>query len=191
MVRRTLAIVGMIAVTGAAACGSSSSHRSSIAQDRATAPSTIAALLAPFHLDIQRWSIEPRAGEQPTSYELSIYSRPASTQSPDIYAGRFAPLAARVIPAAFAKYPDIGWIDLCQERAGTPSSTWEPQPVTRIEISRGAARAIDWAHATVADLLTRNVTDDANVQIETHDNVARTQLWKTAAAQARSRAKKG
>ena len=181
----------MIALTGVAACGTGGSHSSSIAQDRATAPSTIAALLAPFHLDIQRWSIEARAGEKPTSYELSIYSRPASTESPDVYAGRFAPLAARVIPAAFAKYPDIGWIDLCQERAGTPSSTWEPQPVTRIEISRGAAHAIDWSHVTAADLLTRNVTDDANVQIETHDNVARTRLWKAAAAQARSHVKHG
>jgi len=192
MTKRVVMIVALATVLLGAACGGSGPHSaaSGIAHDRASAPATLTALLDPFRLQIQRWSIDPLDAHHP-QYELSIYSRPASTQTADQYAGRFAPLAAAVIPAVFAKYPDIAWVDLCQELAHTPSNDWEPEPVTRIEITRKAAAAIDWSHVTTADLLARNMADSDNVQVETHSGVAQTALWKAAAARIRAHTKGG
>jgi hypothetical protein len=166
----------------AGACGGTSSSAShSVAGDRAAAPATILSLLRPFDLQIQRWSLNVRPDSKGV-YELSVYSRPAKQQSPPTYARRFAPLAAALIPELFAKYPEVSWIDLCQEEAGSPSSSWEPLPVTRLEISRSGAAAIDWPHASTALLLARNRSDSANVQIEAHNHVTDTPEWKAAAA---------
>ncbi|HUI48483.1 MAG TPA: hypothetical protein VL119_07285 [Acidimicrobiia bacterium] len=177
----------MVSGLSVAACGSGAGAptKSAIDLDRATAQATISSLLGRFDLGIQRWSIDawPNA---PKVYELSIYTRPAKAEPDTAYAARFAPLAAAVIPAVLARYPEITWVDLCQEKAKTPSGVWEPTPVTRLEVSRSGSSHIDWAHVDTAALLRRNRVDATNVQIETHFDVAHIPLWQAAAARARS-----
>ena len=183
---RRCPVVVLAAVLAAACAGSkATATRASIARDRATAQSAATALLRPFGLRIQRWSIDRRAFAGNT-YELSVYAQPSRTQSIATYAARFAPLTAAVVPALLRRYPDLAWIDLCQERAGKATGGGEPIPVTRVEISRRGAAAVDWRHADVATLLARNHADSADVDIEVHFGIADTTTWRRAIAQLRS-----
>jgi hypothetical protein len=183
--RRSIGIVALVAMCAGACGGNGSGPARSVAEDRVTAPVTIRSLLQPFGLQIQRWSMDVRPNSDGV-VEMSVYSRPTKQESPSTYGHRFAPLATAVIPELFAKYPEVSWIDLCQEEAGTPAGTWEPLPVTRLEISRNAAASIDWPHATTASLLAHNRSDSATLQIEVHNHVADTPEWKAAAAHSRN-----
>ena len=171
----------------AAGCGSSSGPAQSTATpptpptDQAVAQ-TAKQLLAPFHLLVQRSSVgekpDPRGGS-----ELSLYAQPPSDQSVALYAQRFMPLAAKVVPTLFAKYPGITWIDLCQEPAKS-SGTWETVPVTRLEISRTGSGRVDWERGDLARVLALNRTRPLEVAIEWHNGIGSTPVWRTATSEA-------
>jgi hypothetical protein len=181
----TTAAVAAVALGGACSAKPALPKSEAIARDRTTVPGVARHLLEPFQLGIQRWSIEARV-EAPDDYQLSLYTQPARTESVDVYAQRFAPLAAGVIPALFERYPDITWIDLCQEQAGTTGGDWEPTPVTRIQLTRAAADAVDWPHADIATLVARNRDDPRHLQIEAHFGITATPAWRAAIAKVRA-----
>jgi hypothetical protein len=174
-----------VVMLGAAGCGSSSAPPKAAPvappAERSVAQ-TASALLAPLHLQVQRSSVGQKPPPQGGS-ELSLYAQPARTESVDVYAQRFMPLAAKVVPALFAKYPGIQWIDLCQEPARS-SGTWETVPVTRLEISRVGSGRVDWARGDLATVLALNRTRPLELAIEWHNGIGATSVW--AAATARS-----
>jgi hypothetical protein len=169
---------------GAAGCGSSAAPPKAVGPppDARSVAQTVSALLAPFHLQVQRSSVgekpEPQGGS-----ELSLYAQPASAESVDVYAQRFMPLAAKVVPVLFAKYPGIQWIDLCQEPAKS-SGTWETVPVTRLEISRAGSGRVDWPRGDLATVLALNETRPLELSIEWHNGIGRTSVWAAATARA-------
>lgn len=145
-------------------------------------------VVAKLGLQIQRLSVEKRPDVRAT-YELSVYLRPPHKVSADEYAARFAPLAAAVIPLSFEKYDDIGWIDVCQERAGTPDGVDDAVPVTRLEVSRKDAATVDWARADLVRLFELYKRAPADVGLLANDGVDRTRAWRAALAQTRQPAK--
>ena len=60
---------------------------------------------------------------------LSIYVRPRGQRTADEYARRLAPLAKRLIPLLFARYPGVRAIDLCQELPNDVTQDDSPPPV--------------------------------------------------------------
>jgi hypothetical protein len=165
----------------AVACGSGDEPRARTEHD---IPVDIAPLLARFDLELQRSAIETRAHS--SDQELSLYARPTAHVDADTYARRFAPLAAAVIPAMLAKYPQADRIDLCQMRAGTPLGVDDATPVTRIEITRAGADRIDWKDVDLATLLRANRRDARALSIEGNDGVFDTPTWQAAVEASRA-----
>jgi hypothetical protein len=135
-------------------------------------------------LQIQRLSVEKTTGPDP-QLELSLYVRPPKPMSPDAYAAHLAPLARAVIPASFAKYHDIEWVDVCQERAGTPDGVEGAVPMTRLEVNRKDAATVDWKHFGLPQVIQLYRRSSNRVSLETNDGVDRTWTWRAALAQSR------
>lgn len=180
----TARAVLFVAVTiTAAGCGSGMGAPNAVKPPDGPAVAQAAApLLAQFALRVQRSSVGEHQGAIGGS-ELSLYVRPAHAQSADTYANRFMPLTAAVIPALFAKYPGIKWIDLCQEPAQA-SGAWGTTPVTRLEISREGSGRVDWQHGELATVLALERTKPLEFSIEWHSGVGQTSVWRAAAARA-------
>ena len=177
---RGLVLVALI--LSVASCGSSSPPAKSTApapDDQSVAHESTS-LLTPFDLVVQRSSVSEKPGALGGS-ELFLYAQPRRTEAAAVYAGRFTPLAAAIVPKLFATYPAITWIDLCQEPAKS-SGTWETTPVTRLEISRQGSGRVDWQHADLARLLALTRTRPLEVSIEWHNGVGGTPVWSAAAA---------
>jgi hypothetical protein len=169
-------------IVAVAACGSNggSSKSGAAPQDGQEVARTAVPLLAPFGLRVQRSSVEQKAGPVGGS-ELSLYAQPTRTEANDVYAQRMMPLTAAVIPALFAKYRSLDWIDLCQEPAKS-SGAWETVPVTRLEISRTGAERVDWKHADLAQLLAAQRARPLDVSINWQQGIGRTRAWRDATA---------
>ena len=182
MTTPSLLVVALM--TAAAACGSSAGSSQTVAapQDGQEVARAVVPLLTPFGLQVQRSSIEQKP-EPLGGLELSLYVQPTRTEAADVYANRMVSLSAAVIPALFAKYPKLDWIDLCQEPAKS-SGAWETVPVTRLEISRKGAARVDWERTDLAQLLARQRTRPLEVAIEWDNGVGRTRVWRDSAARA-------
>jgi hypothetical protein len=135
-------------------------------------------------LRVQRLSVESIGGAHPT-YELSLYVKPPSAVSAEVYASRLAPLAKAVIPAAFAKFDDIAWVDVCQERAGTPDGVDDATPVTRLEVNRHDSGTVDWKKFDLVSLLALKNRSQHDVSILANDGVEQTRAWRAALSQSR------
>ncbi|HEV7523446.1 MAG TPA: hypothetical protein VGP92_00680 [Acidimicrobiia bacterium] len=186
MSARSLLVVALAVAGTGAACGSNSGASSTDRlprNDAAVADASIP-LLVPFKVQVQRASVGNRPGAR-GGRELSLYVRPARTESATRYASRFAPLAIAVVPALFAKYPGIDWIDVCQEPAKS-SGAWETVPVTRIEISRRGGDLVEWARADLATLLATHQAHPLELTIDWQNGVGRTKVWTDATARART-----
>ena len=135
-------------------------------------------------LHIQRLSVETTGGANP-SYELSLYVKPPSAVSADVYASRLAPLAKAVIPASFAEFNDIEWVDVCQERADTPDGVDDATPVTRLEVDRKDAGTVDWKKFDLVSLFALKHRSEHDVTILSNDGVDQTRAWRAALSQSR------
>ena len=181
---RSLLVVALTMI--AVGCGSSAKSTTADREPRDDSAVALAArpLLTSFALQIQRSSVGDRPGPL-RGRELSLYVRPARTESSARYASRFTPLARSVVPVLFAKYPGIDWIDVCQEPAKS-SGAWETVPVTRLEISRKGGGLVDWARADLATLLSMNAVHPLEFRIDWQSGVGRTKVWANATARART-----
>jgi hypothetical protein len=104
----------------------------------------LVAPLLPTGDEIQRVYLD--VSGEPGSVLFSIDVRRTSDRTPDEYAQALAPLAKRLIPVLFARYPGVDAIDLCQELPNDLGAAQEsPPPVTRVLLSRQASALIDWA----------------------------------------------
>jgi hypothetical protein len=161
----------VVLTVAALGCGSSvkSTKTIDVPADGAAVVQAVNPALTSFRLLVQRSSVAPHSGPRGGT-EANLYLRPARTESVGVYAKRFMPLAAGVVPTVFAQYPGIDWIDLCQEPAKS-SGAWETVPVTRLEISREGAGRIDWQRADLATLLALDHTRPLEVSIEWHNGV--------------------
>jgi hypothetical protein len=172
-----------VVVIAGAGCGSSANVKAGIAPlDGRSVAQSARPLLAQFSLQVQRSSVAEMPGPRGGS-ELNLYVRPARGESADLYASRFMPLAAAIVPTLLAKYPEIKWLDLCQEPAKS-SGTWETVPVTRLEISRDGSGHVDWERRDLASVLALSRTRPLELSIEWHNGIGRTPVWSAAAARA-------
>jgi hypothetical protein len=186
-VRRCIAAFVVVTALGAAACSSSGDSKPVSARRRSDAALAhdVSPWLDRLGLQMQRLSVEARGGGPNPEHELSLYVQPALVETADVYAARFAPLTAAVVPAAFEKYDDIDWIDVCQERAGTAAGVDDAVPLTRIEVSRkDAATVHDWANFDLAALLALKLRAPYRVSVVTNDGVDQTRAWRTARTRA-------
>ncbi len=177
---RSLLVVAL--VTAAAGCGSGagSTKTAAVPHDGPEVARAAVPLLESFGLRVQRSSIAQKA-DPLGGQELSLYAQPPRTETNDVYARRMMPLSAAVIPALFAKYRSLAWIDLCQEPAKS-SGAWETVPVTRLLISRGGAERVDWRHADLAQLLAAQRARPLDVSVNWENGVGRTRAWRDATA---------
>jgi hypothetical protein len=91
--------------------------------------------------------------------------------------------AKAVIPAAFAKFDDIAWVDVCQERAGTPDGVDDATPVTRLEVNRHDSATVDWKKFDLVSLLALKHRSQHDVSILANDGVEQTRAWRAALSQ--------
>ena len=177
-------LCAFVVATMGCGSGSRSADSNAVLPNDAAAARAAEQLIAPFGLQVQRASVgekaEPRGGT-----ELSVYVRPTRTETADAYANRMMALSAAVVPALYAMYPGIDWIDLCQEPAKS-SGAWETVPVTRLEISRAGSGRLDWERKDLAQLLAWSAPDPLEYSIGWHNGVGQTRVWRDAAARAKA-----
>ena len=65
------------------------------------------------------------------------------------------PLARIFLPKVFRRWSDLGSFDVCQEPAADVDPSAVPPPITQVAVTRKAAAAIDWADASLDDLVAR------------------------------------
>lgn len=112
---------------------------------------------------------------------FSIYVRPRGPRSAEGYARRLAPLAKRLIPELFARYPGVRAIDLCQELPNDFSSTDSPPPVTRVLIFRDDAASIDWSVFDLATIRREARGDHPKIQLQVATEVTKAPSFVAAA----------
>ena len=136
--------------------------------------------LLPAGDEIQRVYLD--ASGEPGSVLFSIYVRPTSGRTPDEYARTLAPLAKRLIPVIFARYPGVDAIDLCQELPNDLSAAQDsPPPVTRVLLFRQASAQIDWATFDLRTVRRLSRGKRPSIQLQLDADVAKAPSFMAAA----------
>ncbi len=100
-----------------------------------------------------------------TGTQLALYTQANHPATPDAYDQDMIDLASTLIPDAFARWPAITSIDLCQQR-GDHDTTGA---VTQLTITRTASDHLDWSNTTLEELHDLTAEADSGIQLFVHD----------------------
>jgi hypothetical protein len=112
----------------------------------------------------------------PAGPHLQLYAEPMGAASNADYVRRITTLAKAVVPDAFAQWPALASLDVCQEPLPGVDDSADPPPVTVLFITRAEAAAIAWDTATVTDLR-RAVTAATGGELQVNAAVAADPAW--------------
>jgi hypothetical protein len=158
LARRAAASVVVLTTIVSLGCSADSNRALDIASDPASlVDTTFGPALAAAGRTLTDVSLVSRTVSGPTSH-LAVYVTPTSMLSDDDYAAGMWSITALLAAELFALWPEVESFDVCQEAFDPPASSSdagaEYRPtVTRVEMSRDQAAAIDWNDGSLADLL--------------------------------------
>jgi hypothetical protein len=114
--------------------------------------------VSPFELRMTRAALidleDQEYEESPMGRHLALYAEPAESPYPvSRYIDNMVPLLRSLALTVFARWPELASFDICQEPRPEVNDAETPIPLTRVQIDRQTADAIDWEEVDLADLL--------------------------------------
>jgi hypothetical protein len=116
----------------------------------------------------------------PTGPHLQLYAEPTGTTTNADYVARIATLARAVAPGAFADYPSLASLDVCQEPPPGVDDSKEPPPETVLFITRAQAATVAWDTVTVTDLR-RVIAASSGGELQVSATIAADPAWTSTA----------
>jgi hypothetical protein len=114
--------------------------------------------VSPFELRMTRAALidlsDQEYEESPTGRHLALYAEPAESPYPvSRYVDNMVPLLRSLATTVFGRWPELASFDVCQEPRPEVNDEETPVPLTRVQIDRQTAAALDWNEVDLADLL--------------------------------------
>jgi hypothetical protein len=158
--RLGFALVGTLICLAAAACSSGSGDGGSNAHalppnDKAAIERVFAPALDRLGVRLTRGALVDLQTGKPsaTGKHLAVYVEPKGDYAADDYARGTVRTLRAFIPAAFERWGGLTSFDICQEPLPAVDARPEPPPVTKVDLTKEAARKMRWDGLDLAGLL--------------------------------------
>lgn len=158
--RLGIAFAGLVLCAAVVACSSGSGNGNSNAHalppnDKAAIERVFAPALKPLGVRLTRGAlVDLRTGKpSPTGTHLAAYVEPTGDYTAEDYARGTVRTLRAFVPAAFERWGGLTSFDLCQEPLPAVDARPEPPPVTKVDLTRAAARTVRWGDLDLVGLL--------------------------------------
>jgi len=159
--RRARALVGVTAVALLASIvptvpvGADVPRRRLPPADRDDIAAIFDPLLAPLGLVTTRAVLQRTDTYQPDpeGRHLAVYVEPTGSYTDTQFVESFMTVARVYLPKVFKRWKGLRSFDVCQEPVPGVDDRTAPPPVTQLLVNRRTSKDVDWADATLADML--------------------------------------
>jgi hypothetical protein len=112
-------------------------------------------LLAPMGLVTTRAALQrtDTYERDPEGRHLAVYVEPTGAYTDAQFIEGFMDVTRVYLPKVFKRWKGLRSFDVCQEPVPGVDDRLAPPPVTQILVNRRTSRGIDWAEATLADMI--------------------------------------
>jgi hypothetical protein len=190
--RLGFAVVGTLICVAAAACSSGSGDGSSNAHalppnDKAAIERVFAPALDRLGVRLTRAALIDLQTGKPSANgkHLAVYVEPRGDYVAEDYARGTVRTLRAFMPAAFERWGGLTSFDICQEPLPAIDARPEPPPVTKVDLTKAAARKMRWSQLDLARLLRDAKRLGSNaLTVYAKPDVRQTSLYQDAAMKA-------
>jgi hypothetical protein len=145
----------LASIVPAAPVAADAPHRRLPPADRDAIAAIFDPLLAPLGLVTTRAVLQRTDTYEPDpeGRHLAVYVEPTGSYTDAQFVESFATVARVYLPKVFNRWKGLRSFDVCQEPIPGVDDREAPPPVTQLLVNRRTSKDIDWADATLADML--------------------------------------
>jgi hypothetical protein len=149
--------------------------------------------VAPLGLRVARVALvdERTRTPAPDGRHLALYVEPTSAWTSRQFVEAIAPLAQRLVPDVFSRWPGLVSFDVCQEPPPGVDDRPQPPPVTTLEVTKEAVAKIEWGTADLSTVLAAVIRRTPGIRLNVSQPLSHEPALKLAEARAQEKAKEG